>query len=480
MKLLLLLFPLFSETGFVFAELEQKTLSLLNSHNFENNSMLVTALTSMLVHYLTKEARITNVMNVKQQEGFEVEDFRNELLIHCSRDLRSIFRNEFSHKIVSLLKRKRINNIIIIRDFGQFVEVYNKISSDQFWFNGIYVVAILNGEASEIAEIFNLFWKIQIYNVFALYQSKDGTVRAESFDVFKFKKCHQPVPVLVNKFVNGKFSNHFQLYNRNMKNLHGCPIRVSLSSSSRPFVNLEKAENGSTKFSGEDIRLLETLAETLNFKVEVKFVGHEGYIFENGSASGPLKALLDGEVDFSISNWWLKMNRFKFFDFSSSYASEHIVFIIPPSRAYTSLENLVYPFTAALWASILICFSIGFFVIFVVSHQSKYLQSFVFGIGVAQPYLNMFAAFIGSSQPKTPTQNFSRFLLMNFLICSLVLRTVYQGSSYEFLQSNRHQTEIQSIGEMIDKDFKFIVSQSVEDVYKGSAAIASKYLYNKS
>lgn len=476
MKIFRLLFLLFAFC-FEVATLAE-LLSLKNcSPLINNSSVLVNALTSMLVHYLTKEAHITNVINVQlhaDKKDYKVEDFRNELLIRGSQDLKTIFRNEFSDKIVNLKKRKRINNLMIVENFNQFVEIYKKISSDQFWLNGIYVVAVLNGQILEIPEIFNLLWKIPIYNVFLLYHNPDGTVSVESFDPFGFQKCHKATPTLVNKFVNGTFVNWFQLYNRNTRNLYGCPIRVSLSSSSRPFVVVYNTEDGKQKFSGEDIQLLETLAETLNFEADVKFVGREGYIFENGTAAGPLKALFDGEVDFSISNWWLKTNRLNFFDTSTSYASDHLVFIIPPSWPYSSLEKLVYPFTASLWAAIMLCFLFGFLVIFIVNHQSKNVQSFIFGIGVAQPYLNMFAAFIGGSQKKSPTRNFSRFLLMNFLICSLVLRSVYQGSSYQFLQSNKHQTEIKSIREMIEKDFRFFVSESVEDMYQGSEAIKSK------
>lgn len=461
-----------------FAEFGHKFSSFTkHSQKLDNNSVLENALTSLLVHFLTKEAYITNVINVELPGDFEVHDFRNELLVLCSKDLKTIFRNEFSDRIVNLKKRRRISNLIIVQNFDQFLQVYKKISSDQFWFNGIYIVAILNGQILEIAEIFNLFWKIQIYNVFLLYQNLDSTVSVQSFDPFRFQKCNTSTAVVVNKFVDGIFVNKFQLYNRNMKNLHGCPIRVSLSSSSRPFVLVKKNESGVTTLTGEDIQLLKTLAESLNFEIDVKFVGREGYIFENGTASGPLKALLDGDVDFSISNWWLKTNRLNFFDTSTSYASDSLVFIIPPSWPYSSLENLVYPFTALLWTAVMLCFSIGALVIFIVSRQSRSVKSFIFGIGVNQPYLNMFAAFIGGSQVKSPTKNFSRFLLMNFLIYSLVLRSVYQGSSYEFLQSNKHETKIKSISEMIDKDFRFFVSESVEDMYQGSDAIKSKYLF---
>lgn len=470
-----ILFFVFFGTVFDFSERAQNASSLLiDFRKLDNSSLLVNALTSMLVNYLTKEAYITNVINVQPQSDFVVQDFRNELLIRCSENLATIFRNEFSNKIVSLKKRKRISNLIIIQNFEQFETIYEKFSSDQFWTNGIYVVAVLNGQIPEIVEIFNLFWKLQIYNVFLLYQNLNDEVIVESFDPFGYEKCHEPTPIIVNKFINGSFIKSFQIYNRNMKYLHGCPIRVSLSSTSRPFVMVDKNESGLKAFSGEDIQLLKTLAEKLNFEIDVRFVGREGYIFENGSASGPLKALLDGDVDFSISNWWLKTNRLQFFDTSTSYASDPLVFIIPPSRSFSSLENLIYPFMAPLWAAIILCFLIGFFVIFIASRQSKKVKSFIFGIGVVQPYLNMFAACIGGSQPKLPTKNFSRFLLMNFLICSLVLRAVYQGSSFEFLQSNRHQTGIQSISQMIAEDFRFFVSESVADMFQGSEAIKSK------
>lgn len=79
----------------------------------------------------------------------------------------------------------------------------------------------------------------------------------------------------------------------------------------------------------------------------------------------------------------------------------------------------------------------------------------------------MLNAIFGGAQEIEPRENFSRFLLMMFIIFCLVIRTLYTGSLYRFLQSDIHHSEVESIDEMIEKDFKFYVSTSSLDLYEG-------------
>jgi hypothetical protein len=98
----------------------------------------------------------------------------------------------------------------------------------------------------------------------------------------------------------------------------------------------------------------------------------------------------------------------------------------------------------------------------------------VFGTGVRTPCLNLFIAFIGGAQKKLPGRNFARFLLMIFLMYSLVIRTLYQASFYELLRSNKRHEEVQSIDEMIEKDFKFYVGIGNEDFLQKTEAIKNR------
>lgn len=86
----------------------------------------------------------------------------------------------------------------------------------------------------------------------------------------------------------------------------------------------------------------------------------------------------------------------------------------------------------------------------------------------------MFAGFIGETQTILPRKNFARFLLMAFLMYSLVIRALYQGAYFELVNSRQNRGEIKSIAEMIENDFTFYVPGPVAESFQGTQAIKKR------
>jgi Bacterial extracellular solute-binding proteins, family 3 len=298
----------------------------------------------------------------------------------------------------------------------------------------------------------------------------------QTFMPFNAQNCDDTTPITINKFKDGKFTNRIEhFFPKKLKKLHNCPVQVGVTILSEPFSIANKLPNGSYKFTGQDINLIETLSEKLNFKINYTYLKDVGFIDQNGTAGGSFKALLDKQVYLLISGWQLRVHRLKFFDASVSYNTEKIIFIVPPGSDLTSFEHLIFPFEFSLWISILSCFLIGLFVIFLMNSRSKVVQNFVFGTGVRNPYLNMFIAFIGGSQNKLPGRNFARFLLMMFLMYSLIIRTIYQASFYQLLKSNKRHREVQSVDEMIEKDFKIYSFSSYLELFETTEGLKKRF-----
>lgn len=188
---------------------------------------------------------------------------------------------------------------------------------------------------------------------------------------------------------------------------------------------------------------------------------------------------MDGTADIAISDLWLKSNRLKYIEATTSYIIETIIFVIPPGAELTSFEKYSKPLDVYTWMLLLATIFVAFIVIRYVKKMSEDTQEFVFGRGVGDPYLNVLAAVVGGSQPTLPQRNFSRFLLLIFLLFCLVMRTVYQGSLYGFLKSTIRHKEVKSIDEMIDHDFEFYVVPSILDLIQGQARIYER-LHNYS
>lgn len=112
--------------------------------------------------------------------------------------------------------------------------------------------------------------------------------------------------------------------------------------------------------------------------------------------------------------------------------------------------------------------------IYIVGRRPQSEQDFVFGTGNRNPYLNLLVGVVGGSQSVPPKRNFARFLLMLHLIYCLVLRTLYQGSFFELLHSNKRYAEVQSVDEMIERDFKFYAQSGIAGLFQGSEAVKSR------
>lgn len=327
--------------------------------------------------------------------------------------------------------------IIVSEQFTDFIVIFNQISTRNFKFNGFFLIVLIAGEYREIENIFALMWKLNIYNVNVVFEDEMQNVSVMTFKPFSSDSCNDTSPVLIDEFRNGKFMNGVEnFYPNKFKSLHNCLVNVAIANNAAPYIIADRFENGSMKLGGRDIELVTTLAETLSFRINYSYIGTEGYFFENGSSEGPLREIKEGRADLAVADFWLKANRLKHFEASSSYVSEHIVFIISQGVEYNSLEKLIFPFTFATWLLVLSAVCGGFVVIFFVRKQPKMVQTFVLGASNRNPFLNLFIALIGGSQKKLPGNNFARFLLMMFLIFTLVTRTLYQGSFYQLIRSN--------------------------------------------
>lgn len=231
------------------------------------------------------------------------------------------------------------------------------------------------------------------------------------------------------------------------------------------------------KLFGYDWKIINDLSSRLNFTLEIIFLEGEeqwGTILSNGSATGGVIKISSGEADFGIGNYYLRTSRLKFLDCSIPYTSDPIVLVIPPGRLYTPLEKLLQPFDLIIWISLLTTFLIGLNVILIINYKMTKFKSFIFGVDIKTPVLNMVSIIFGISQWKLPGGNFARYILMLFLLFCLVYRSVYQGAIYIFLQSDGRHPEIKTIDEMISNNFDFYLYESYSDFIHNETSIYKK------
>lgn len=138
-----------------------------------------------------------------------------------------------------------------------------------------------------------------------------------------------------------------------------------------------------------------------------------GALHEIGSSTGTFKMLLEDKVDLIIGNNNLKPNRLKFIMNTTPYIASQSRFLVPP---LSSFERLFSPLRLKVWLCLGAYFAFGLIVIFIINRQPEVVRNFVYGRNVRSPFINMLNAIFGGAQVVEPRENFSRFLLMMFII----------------------------------------------------------------
>lgn len=188
-----------------------------------------------------------------------------------------------------------------------------------------------------------------------------------------------------------------------------------------------------------------------------------GALYDNGTSTGAMEMVINADADFTLGMYTITYLRSTFMTASEFYYSIPFILIVPAGVPLTPFTKLFRPFQLTVWVLLLFAFFTAAGVITFVKLRTEKVRTFVFGAQNKSPYLNILSVFLGVSMPLLPTRNFARFLLMTFLLFSIVKRTLYQGALFHFIQADDRNKEVQSIDELVKKNMKvFMMASSLE------------------
>jgi len=396
---------------------------------------------------------IISVSNNHESNGFR--DFLMKILMES---IKLRFRQQDIGKIKSTdLKGPRRFSFIIIRHFADFKIFLNNIYQSTFFYDGYFIFSLINRAIAEIQKIFNELWKLQIYNVILIYKDSHEHISIVTFFPFRSSTdCSNTSPVIINEYFNASFTQDIENFFPNkMRNLQQCEIRVAISDEKPPHIYTKILSDGSKKFVGRDFELIKTLSENLNFKATLNVMETHACVFDYRGVDGGLNSILKNKSELAVTDCWLRLSKLNEFASTTSYAVDTFIIVFPILEDLTSFEKLLYPLAMTTWMLLISYISVGYLSIFIINRQSRKIQNFVIGQNVKYPYFNMLIAILGLSQNRLPMGNFARFLLMNFMILCLVLRTAYQGKLFQVMKASVKHSEPKTIAEMERLGYKF-------------------------
>ena len=287
------------------------------------------------------------------------------------------------------------------------------------------------------------------YRIFLLVENDQ--ISLQTMTMYTKTKCRAVQLVEINKFfsLERKWKTE-KFFRPRIEHFHGCKLTIAVDAYAQlPFVQLLTTENGTETAEGAIVDMIEALSTHLNFTTNYTKAEIDTFISLN--------------YDLTITSGLLSRLGRELYVSSSGLSSDAIctfsdVFVVPPGALYTSWEKLLLPFDWATWMWLGITFATAFLVILVIKVcKSTSMYEFIIGCNVATPSLNVVAIFMGIGQILIPQRNVTRFLFMNFILFSLIMRTAYQGKYFEFLTSEMRKKRIQTIEELNDKNFTIIL-----------------------
>jgi hypothetical protein len=367
--------------------------------------------------------------------------------------------------------------VIFSNSLDELAKLVSKFSHISFNYAGYYVILFENAKELEVHQIFQIFWDLYIRNV-NLIRWIGQSLTVETFFPFTPTYCNKTHPVKVADYENGTFSlKPAEYFPKKFQTFHNCTISMTSFTALSPSVLKREYSNGSFELYGRDIEMLKTLSHELNFYANNTYLhafGSWGVLYSNLTVTGGLGMAQRRSTDFVFGNLNLKYDRVDILDFCFGYYLEILVFVIPRGRPHNPFHKLLRPFHKIVWICILMVIAACITVILIISFLPKKFKRFVYGEKVTTPLLNVIIAMYGGAQTILPKFNFARSLLMMFLLFCLVLRSLYQGSLFKFLQANDNQPEVASIDEMAENDFKFYMIPSYDDMTRNNAAMKGK------
>lgn len=459
-----------------------------SKRSIDNITMKVATVIFMLAVFVEsrKTERIPQAVNRKDiefvriatavEKAFELaEIFDANLIIDSNtEDLCEIVLRAFSSKvkwkIANLMNltvnEKSATTLLILENESSLKKYFfpllspGNLRSEQF-----FLFIFLDQKQLNVSFIFKAFWELYLSNVnIILYEA--STITLSTFLPFYNRNCGSLKVRIVNSFINETWKNRV-IFPKKLRNLYGCPIKLS-TFEYPPAIIIHKI-NGTEQISGHDVDLVRGIARVMNFNLSIEILKEPsawGFLMENGTSGGVLRKIIDQEADIAVGTYYLTQTRAKFMSFSQ-YSRSNVVLVIPPGVPLSAFEKLYKPFSDETWMTLIIMLAAALLIIFVIRLQKKSVQHFVFGRHTGNPFINLLSIILNGSQHRLPMRNFSRTLLLLFVIFCIIIRTLYQAAMFHFLQTDQRHAEIQTIDELIAKNFEIFMYESFQELSQG-------------
>ncbi|KFB41840.1 AGAP013520-PA-like protein [Anopheles sinensis] len=349
----------------------------------------------------------------------------------------------------------RTRNVLFFDDPEELLHILSKFSYRRNDYSGRYLLVMTGGctNVQTLRNIFSELWKLNIVHVNVLVKYQNTSVEVYTYQPYTPKHCGTPSVKLVARFNEDcqRDVRDVDLYPQHrLNNFHNCTLQVG-TFEAKPYTILERKVDGFVEISGLEGNLVQLLAQRLQFRINVTEPPNRmqwGTIGPKGNSTGTMELLQDGQVDFIIACMALDVTRNLYLKPGITHYTSRILFAVPQGRPYTAFEKLFRPFRMDIWVMLSVYLVCVVVVVTGFSFMSTTARAFIYGDGARMPLMRAFYLLFGGSVLPMPVRNFPRTLFVLWLLFTFVIRTLYQGSLYLYLQRSATYPPLSTLDEI--------------------------------
>ena len=203
------------------------------------------------------------------------------------------------------------------------------------------------------------------------------------------------------------------------------------------------------KYYGLDVEIVNALAQYVNFQIDYTSPpdGDWGTVV-NGSWTGLIKQLMDGDADIAIGCVTITSAREKVVDFTIPYMQDMLTFISPLPKEVPHWNTLVKPFGYYIWLSIIVgLIVITIFIWFLLLENRSYSTILLYCF-----------RFLCRQDAAVMKESFIRIPMTGWILFCLVITYVYGGLVTAYLTRPDFELPITTISQVLkQKQFKTII-----------------------
>lgn len=320
-------------------------------------------------------------------------------------------------------------------------------------YNSHHLIVVRNYSSGDLDELVYQFWKNLLINVSFLVEDKSN-ISIQTFIPYNQDNCNDTELQTINQFTEQTQTwQTNQFFPQKLTNFYGCAIKIATHKNVIPYIVREENVNGQLVLKGRVIQMIDALSVSLNFTADLDYEPSVA-AFDNC-----YRKVGNNEADLFIGNVAIDKSRIETLDFSLPIFFEFLKFVVPPGKIYSQVENFGRVFDSVTWILISIVFLLFGAVVLIISFLSKKVKVYAFGTRYRNAFMDYIATIFGSALSTAPNTFVPRLIIVKFVLFCFVIRSIYQGSLYNFLQSGAKGNTVQSIDEMISKGFTFFMLQ---------------------